>query len=257
MHRRAFLLGSIGCLGGIAGCAGIGERFGEESDDPAPARRARTFLNRAGDGDRDGARALLHPNATWSESVETEELLAAHDHANTTVDDVEVLERSDDRATVRLTYTSFPDADHGGIQQEGEIQLRRRDGEWLVYGSPPEDEPEDPRSPRARWEAETATNDDGQVTAVRFEHQGGDTIEGARLSVRAGGARAIAPEDGGQIATGSLVVAPLDGDGQAPSAGTTLRLVWADDGSETTVLTDTTIERGAAGALASTLRLEN
>lgn len=252
MRRRSYLAGSVGLIGGLAGCAGILGDSGGSGDPSDPDEVAAAFIEAIADGDVAAANDLLHPESPGSEvDQSTVEEFQSRDAS---VDDVTVEFRNDTTARVDVVVrANTEDGDSGTVTFP--FELRKRDGEWLVYedlsatGSPP-------RAPQVQWESSERTDADGSVTAVTFTHGGGDTVPSGTLSVHADASAATAT-DGTDVTAGTTLTAPTDGRGNSIAASTAFELVWSDpDGGDSQVLVSHTLGGPTVGTLSEAVQIE-
>lgn len=256
MRRRSVLVGSIGIAAGLAGCTGVLGGSDDDSDgssnESAIVEPIRQYVELAGDGKPEAARANLHPEGPWAQSdTDIVELL---DHNNATVEAADVVDRSGDRATVEYTIRDFPGSESGYTYSQT-VQIRKHQGEWLVYGVPEDESDTEPRPPQAQFEVEERTGD-GLTTAVAFEHQGGDTIDVATLRATVGD-ETVGTETDGRMSTGNAAVVPFEGEGDPLDRGTEITLVWDHpEGGGPQPIATHELSEPTAGATAERLRIE-
>lgn len=110
--------------------------------------------------------------------------------------------------------------------------------------------------PNVQWDSSEQTAD-GETTALRFVHGGGEVVQTERLRVEVNGQTA-SPGTNTTLAAGSAIVASLDGDGEAPSLGDEVQLLWsADDGGNGRPIAQHVLNQGTpAGSLAEEFTVE-
>ena len=124
MRRREFIAAAVfastGCVGPLAG----------DGTDGGPEGTMTEFMNARDRGDPEAMNALLHENAELSPVPEDAEL----DVDSVEVEETEVLNRTDGRATVRVVVRVRPRSpDEGEYTSETEWELRTQDGEWRIW----------------------------------------------------------------------------------------------------------------------------
>lgn len=143
MQRRAFIAGSIGTVGALAGCAtlGVGDDDDEESGDSdgdgkendgsdvdfsTPTDPVESFVEGYAANDTDVTRASIHDDGPLagdlSQSVEDRQL----DLANASV-----VTEANGTATVEANVSVRGDADQW--QESREFEVREREEEWRVW----------------------------------------------------------------------------------------------------------------------------
>lgn len=255
MRRRTYLAGSIGVVGGLAGCAGVlGDSDGSESnDDRSPAETVEAFYEAALDGDGETVRSHMHPESEVRPPTDGE--VERIQSSSLQVEETTVVEEGEDEATVEATISQ--EMWNGERQEHSkEFLLRRDDGEWKIYDQPLAGS-DGPAAPSVQWDAFEQTNDAGTVTAVIFEHSGGDNVDPSTLSATVGDSTVGAPEATSDVTVGTGVVVPFDGGGESLGAGANVELVWTDpDGGSSQVLAMFTLGDDTAGSPAGQLRIE-
>lgn len=244
MRRRTLLAATAAATAGAAGCAGILEN-GTSEDDRGPAETVATFYRTLARGNREGANELVHPDSPVGEVGQ--EIVNEFEGTDLRVEQTEVLSRDGDTAEARIEMSLSPPEEDGRVSGDLRFELRREDGEWLLW----EDldaGPDRRAGPQVSWDlAEVA---DGEtVTAVEFTHDGGDTVDTGQLSARAGGERATSSRTDEALSAGSMVTVPLDGDGDSLSAETTVELMWTPEDGEPSLLGEHRLARPSAGSL--------
>lgn len=254
MRRRAVLCGCVGVAGSLAGCAGIlGD--GSSNDDAAPTAVATDFLEALFAGDTGEADSYVHAESRMKGQLDG--VGSSVTEQDTRLVDATLSEKSGNAARIDVQTTVVDDTSDSRVDSQLVIVMRRVDGEWRVeLLTTPGFGGGGPTAPSVVWET-TITTEDDAVTAVVFEHNGGDTVAFGTLSVAAGGATAEASTTG-DVLTGSRVVVPFDGDGEPVDSGTEVELRWTDGDSESTqVLTAYTLGTDAIGSLGDRLQLED
>lgn len=254
MQRRSFLAGAVGVAGGLAGCSGLlpgsGDSNGGGGD--GPAATVRDLYEEFLDGNVGGANAYIHSDAEIDPL--TQSAADRFQALDVRVESVEVVEQSDDRATVEVTISAVPD---GSSERQtlpsSRLELRTENGEWKVFD---DGSSEGPSAPSVQWDSSERTDADGSVTAVVFEHGGGDTVQSGTLSARVSGSSAAAP-GGNNVATGTALVVPTEGTGNSMAASTEIVLVWTDpEEGNSQILASHTLGNPTVGTLGETLRIE-
>jgi|GEM_PF-5273324 len=112
------------------------------------------------------------------------------------------------------------------------------------------------RPPDVNWESSEQV-EDGETTALRFVHGGGDVVQTERLRVEVNG-QSASPGTQTTVAAGNAIVAALDGDGEAPSLGDDVQLLWsADEGGNGRPIVQHVLNQGTpAGSLAGEFTVE-
>lgn len=127
MRRRKLLAAAAtvtatGCIGPFAS--------DEESEEAGPEATMTSFMEARGDGDVETMNSLLHDEAVLDEVPEDAELGVD----SVEVRETEVLNSTDDRATVRMVVRVRPRSpDEGEYTEETEWELRTQDGEWRIW----------------------------------------------------------------------------------------------------------------------------
>jgi len=253
MRRRTVLTGCVGLAGGLAGCAGIlGDSDGGSGDPSGPAGVARAFFAAGIGGDVETANDLMHPESPDGEIDQSN--VESFQSADASVEDVSLESRDDSTARVDVVIRAHTeDGDSGTVTFP--FELRTHDGEWLVYedlratGSPP-------RPPAVQWESSERAGDDGSVTAVEFQHGGGDTVSSGTLSARVEGFTASAPE-GTDVQAGTTLAVPLDADGDSIPTSRDVFLLWSDPESDQLELAAHTLSSQSVGTLGEALRIDS
>lgn len=258
MRRRTFIAGSIGMLGSLAGCSGIlgdSDDSGSESEtDRGPAETVEAFYEAALDGDGQTARSYIHPDAELPPP--SDQAIQQLQSSSLQLEGTTVVESGDDEATVEVTVSQET---MGGERRERTVEylLRRADGEWLLYDQPIPGSDGGPNAPTVQWDMSERTNDAGAVTAVVFEHNGGDNVDPSTLTATVDGSTVAASGASSTVDVATLVVVPFDGGGESVGTGTTVELVWTDpEGSSSQTLASFTLTSDTAGSPAGQLRIE-
>lgn len=254
MRRRTVLAGSAGLIAGLAGCSGIlGDSDGGNGEPSSPAEVARALVEALIEGDVDAANDLIHPDAPAGGVDQSN--VESFQSVDASIEDVAVESRDESTAMVHVVVRAETgDGESGAITFP--FELRKHDGEWLVYedhratGSPP-------RAPSVQWESSERTDADGNVTAVAFQHGGGDTVPSGTLAAHVEGLTASAPE-GTDVQTGTTLVVPTDESGDSISASADVFLIWSDpDGGQSQELAVHSLTSPAAGTLGQPLRIDS
>lgn len=128
--RRQFVGGAAGAaavgMAGLAGCSGF---LGGGGGGPKDA--IRDYVSAANDADAETANGLLHPDGNVAELSQQE--LAVFEAADLSIDSMEVLEETEERADVEVTLT----ISGGGMDETstGQWDVRTHDGEWRIYAA--------------------------------------------------------------------------------------------------------------------------
>jgi hypothetical protein len=131
MRRRKFLATSCatafvgtGCVGPLSD-GGDGGNGGE-----GPDATVRRYMEARDRGEIEEINSLLHTEGELSEIPEGAEL----DSESVEVQEIEVVNESEDEATVRATVRVRPRSpDEGERTEETEWELRKQDGEWRLW----------------------------------------------------------------------------------------------------------------------------
>lgn len=255
MRRRTYLAGCVGLAGSLAGCSGIlgdsGGGSGNAGDDPAATVEA--FYEAALAGNGDEARSYFHAEAQFAPPPEEGIQQAAE--STLRLEGTEVVEQGNGSAIVVATISQeHPDT---GERVEGteRFELRTEGGQWRIYDQPLPPS-EGPSSPSVAWDV-TERTENGAVTAVVFEHGGGDTVDSTTLSATVAGSTVRSPETASDVQTANRAVVPFDSGGDAVGSGGSVELVWTDpDGGASRILATFTLTTETAGAPADRLRIE-
>lgn len=220
-------------------------------DDLGPAEAVEAFYGAALSGDAEAARSYFHPEAEMppppDPAVEDVQQSSLQFEAAT------VIEERDEEATVEATVSQET---KGGEREERIVQflLRWADGEWKIYDQPLAGP--DGFAPNVQWDL-TERTESGTVTAVVFEHGGGDTVDSSTLSATIDGSTVGAPAATSDVLTGTTVVVPFDGSSEPIGSGATVELVWTDpDGRGSQALASVTFTSDTAGSPVEQLQIE-
>jgi ketosteroid isomerase-like protein len=127
MRRRDVLataaaVTATGCIGPLSGDG--------EGEEEGPEATVRAFMDARDRGDVEEVNSLLHEDGELPEVPQDAEL----DVDAVEVQETEVLNRSDGRATVRAVVRVRPRSpDEGERTVETEWELRTQDGEWRIW----------------------------------------------------------------------------------------------------------------------------
>lgn len=254
MRRRVVLAGCVGLAGSLAGCAGILDD-GSSSDDAAPTAVATNFLEALFAGNVEEADSYVHDGSRMKGQLDA--VVGTFDEQDTRLEGTTLSQKSGDAARVDAQTTVVVDASDSRVDSPLVVLMRRVDGTWRVeLLTTPGFGDGGPTAPSVQWET-TITTEGDAVTAVAFEHAGGDTVAFGNLSVAAGGSTAEATTTG-DVVTGSRIVASLDGDGEPVDSGTDVELRWTDaDSGSMQVLATHTLGIEAAASLGGRIRLDS
>lgn len=244
VDRREFMTRGIG----VVGLVGVGWLlFYHDSDEDEVRAVTGEFLVAMHDGDTETALALVHEDSPDAWLFQARE-------AELEIDDLVVAGIDDDVAEVWVEFRVI-DAGTGDVEDREEaIELRRQDGEWLVYrvvtgkegsptdadGRPADDEREQNRivGPWLVLDAAPEYNDDGEILGVEWTRTGGDPVEVSTLGalVRFADVReriVIAPA--GTLGDRTLAEGDsfrVDVENVDASEGDVLELFWSADDSD-------------------------
>lgn len=254
MRRRAYLAGSIGLVGSLAGCTDVlgGSDDSGSNEDRGPTETIDAFYEAALNGDGETARSYFHPEAELPPPPDP--AIEEIQQSSLRLEETAVVEQSESQASVEATVSQEA---MGGERREQTVRylLRRSDGEWLIYDQPPSD-PSGSMVPRVSWDASERT-EDGAVTAVVFVHAGGDNVDATTLSAIVDGTTVGAPGTASEVTAGTGVVVPFDGGGESVGPGQEVRLTWTEpDGGSSHTLASFTLTSETAGSPAGQLRIE-
>ncbi len=134
MRRRKFIAAVGTAAGGATtGCIGPFANGEEEEEENSPEATVRDFMDALNRGDREGVNALLHEDGEL-EPIPEEAGLEVQERE---VEEVEVLEETDDTVTVEVTVTVRPRSpDESERTEVTEWELRRSNGDWRVWDRP-------------------------------------------------------------------------------------------------------------------------
>lgn len=269
MRRRSYLAGCVGLAGGLAGCTGVldgsddsgSDENGSDADDggesgssgDGPAATIEALYEAFLDGDAETARSYYHPDAETSPP--REEDVQEVPEGTLRLEGTTVVEQGSEEATVEATISEELSSGERGTGTRVFV-LRKVDGEWKIYDRP-QAGTRPPAVPQVSWDSSARTAD-GAVTAVEFQHAGGDNVDSSTLGATVAGAT-VSPSDAeSEIAAGSVVVIPLDSSGDPVESGETVELVWKDpDGDSSLTVAAHTLESDTTGSPAEQLQLEN
>lgn len=126
MRRRQFIASASATVvaASVAGCSGIlGDDGGSGPEDPVEA-----YMEAAVEGDEEALQESLHPEAT-QEMMITAGILSMADDID--IQDTEVVEESEEEATVEVTYEIEAGGDSGTSTDT--YVVRKHEGDWKVY----------------------------------------------------------------------------------------------------------------------------
>lgn len=131
MERRQFLLGTGAvCLAAGAGCLGFFE--------DGPDEVAESFVEHLNEGEFEKANTLIHSESTIDGAGQAATLLAAVygvdsviETLDISVQDSEIIEETDDEATVAVTVVV--DLIVEEAEDTIELDMRTEDGDWRVW----------------------------------------------------------------------------------------------------------------------------
>ena len=124
--RRQFVAGAGGIaavgLASLAGCSGFLGGGG-------PKATVRNYVKAANNANAEKANGFIHPEGQASEL--TQQQLSMFEEATVSVDSIEVLEQTEQRADVEVTVK----ISLGGMEETttGQWELRTYEGEWRIY----------------------------------------------------------------------------------------------------------------------------
>lgn len=218
----------------------------------SPTEVSRALIEALIDGDIETANQLIHPDSPDGEVGQSN--VEGFQSADASIVDITVESRNDSTATVNVVLGArAEDGDSGTVTFP--FALRTHDGEWRVYedlratGSPP-------RAPAVQWETSERTDADGSITAVEFQHAGGDAVDAGTLRVAIDQTVAT-PEGSGSLAVADSVVAAFTAGDEGHDAGSTVSLRWTPPNVDVTrTLAQHELESGTSGRLDATARIE-
>jgi hypothetical protein len=251
MKRRTYLAGSVGVTGAIAGCSGF--LGGSSSSEPSgPAEVAKAMLQAIIAGDIEAANDYRHGDAPGPPVGPAN--VESFQAANAAVERASVESRNGDTATVHVVVSA---RDESGERDTVTFryEMRRAGDEWRVYDDLRATDA--PNLPSVEFETEARTNDDGEVTALAFMHDGGDDVARSALHARVMDASAWLPREGGEgdrLQAGATLVVPLDADGESYQELTRVLLIWTGpDSPRSETIAYHQLSTSTAGALGETL----
>jgi ketosteroid isomerase-like protein len=130
MRRREFL--ATGCAAAFVGTGCIGGDDGENggSAEGGPETTVRDYMEARDSGDVEEINSLLHEDGELPAIPEDAEL----DVDSVEVEEIEVLNESENEATVRAVVNVRPRSpDEGERTEETEWELRKQNGEWKLW----------------------------------------------------------------------------------------------------------------------------
>lgn len=252
MERRAYLATSVGIAGGIAGCSGI---LGDSSssEPSGPAEVAKAFIQAIVDGDIEEANGYRHADAPGPPVGPSN--VESFQSANAAVESASVASRNGDTATVHVVVSAERDS---GERATATLpyEVRKAGDEWRVYED--HSATDAPGLPAVQFASEARTNDDGDVTAVAFTHEGGDEVALSRLHANVMDAMAFPPAGADEtIQAGDTVVVSLDADGESYGEQTRVLLGWnGPDSPQSETIAYHQLSTTTAGVLGETIALE-
>jgi len=254
MKRRTLVVSGMGVLASAAGCTGI---LGDSDGGSGPGDTVKAYWEAIFEFDAEEANSYLHPDSDIEPVEEPSEDEDPPDDFS--VNDVEVIEESENSATVEITI-------RGDFSGSGEIEsldlrysLRKDDGEWLVYENVTESDQfggGGPSPPSSVWETSERTDDSGNTTAVIFEHDGGDTIQSDSIEFRVDNLIARPPNDDQEIVTGTRLVVPFEQSGASIDESSEVTLIWQGSDSAQ-ILATHTLGNATTGTLGSNFTVES
>lgn len=131
MRRRKFL--ATGCAAAFVGTGCVGPLSNGEdagNGEEGPDATVKRYMEARDSGDIEEINSLLHAEGELPEIPEGTEL----DAESVEVQEIEVLNESENEATVRATVRVRPRSpDEGERTEETEWELRKQDGEWRLW----------------------------------------------------------------------------------------------------------------------------
>jgi len=129
MHRRQVLAGTATATSlALAGCGILG---GGGGGGGKPKDVITSFIGALDDGDAEKANSFYHPDATMDPI--DQESAGFFEETSVSVSNMEVTEQTDSRAVIDVTLeTEFQGETRS---QTSAVELRKSDGEWLLYGA--------------------------------------------------------------------------------------------------------------------------
>lgn len=260
------LLSTAALVGtGIAGCLG-GDRPGRRPDpgtpeqgdnsngdgsdagpDRGPEATTEAFFEAFDSGDANRINGFRHPDASM-------EPITAEQAADLASDSVSVettrLLDADESTIVEALVHVAPAADDDIAARSYTIELRSKDGEWLVWSMQLTPPGESSIVPSAAFEFEHA---EGTAT---IEHAGGDRIPAERLHVRGDGLNATGSwADLGGTTSGAIEDAPAVISGDTLEIGVesshSIRVVAENEDGMAAILTEMSVASKSSSATAS------
>jgi halocyanin-like protein len=265
--RRAVLTttGAIGALA-VAGCVsedgpddGTDPGTDDESTDPEPSDGSteqgtsdeggsdpptavvEAFFEAYERGDVDGMNALIHGD---SEMEPIEESSVEEDTEFAELD-AKTVEKGDGEAVVELLVT-VESAGGETTTRPTLIELRRDDGEWLIWSLETEYEGDNTRVPNAEFSFEGVEN------GTEIVHVAGDTVRADRLYIRGDGLESTGSwaSLGGQAsgdAGGNPAVRAGDSIVIETAESYSISLLWETDEGRTVLITSVAASTGSEG----------
>lgn len=178
MRRRTLLAAGAVVTVGLAGCSTFANRSPEEED---PESAVQDLFAAVDDGDAEAANGLIGEDASISTISQAE--ASRLGEANVSVESIEVLNETADRADVRVAFTVTGPEAESVATNERVFELRKRDGSWVLWNWQLGTGSTATRSstPQVNWE----WRDDPEGDLVTLTHAGGDHVnEPGRFVVR-------------------------------------------------------------------------
>jgi len=209
----------------------------QSSSTPAVVTPIAELWTAYSNGNADGVVAAFHPNAPNPPEASTLTL-----QGTVTVDETTVRSRSTEGATVGATLTRTTAS--GVETQDQTYELRPYEGEWRIWAIETEStESSGSDAPQVVFASEyaTAATSDPGTGVVTITHEGGDSVDAERLSVRGDGIVLAADAEPAVTvsgtnwanATGEQTVAAGSDVTVGASSDCEIRVVWESADGET------------------------
>lgn len=251
MKRRTYLATAVGITGAVAGCSGIlGDSSSSEPSGPAEVAKAMTQA--IIDGDIREANDYDHPESPGPPVGPSN--VESFQSVNAAVERASVASRDGDTATVHVVVSARTESGERDTVTF-RFEMRKAGDEWRVY----EDlrATDAPGLPAVQFETGARTNEDGEVTAVAFTHEGGDDVALSRLHVNVMDAMAFPPREDETIQAGDTILVPLDADGESYEELTRVLLGWnGPDSPRSETIAYHQLSGRTAGTLGETISVE-